>query len=122
MAASCLHLSTSISKLQADTEPHGDAVDARTAPRSPAMLRQMAAVRLSCQTIALCSGRPVARSQVSVVSRWLVIPSAATFTLPTAARAAESAPSTQLHTLSHISSGSCSHHLSPKQFLAQHEA
>ena len=36
------------------------------------------AVRRSCQTMARASGRPVARSQISVVSRWLVMPMAAT--------------------------------------------
>ena len=35
------------------------------------------AVRRSCQTIALATGRPSARSQSSVVSRWLVMPMAA---------------------------------------------
>ena len=39
---------------------------------------QTSAVRRSCQTIALCSGLPVARSHTSVVSRWLVMPMAAT--------------------------------------------
>jgi len=53
----------------------------------------------------------VARSHTSVVSRWLVRPSATTRTLPTASRAASSAPSMQARTLSQISSGSCSHHL-----------
>ena len=36
-----------------------------------------ASVRVSCQTSALCTGRPVARSHSSVVSRWLVMPTAA---------------------------------------------
>ena len=35
-------------------------------------------MRRSCHTIALWMGRPVWRSQISVVSRWLVIPIAAT--------------------------------------------
>ena len=34
-------------------------------------------MRRSCQTIALCTGRPVARSHSTVVSRWLVMPIAA---------------------------------------------
>ena len=38
---------------------------------------QMAEVRRSCQTMALWIGSPVARSQTSVVSRWLVMPMAA---------------------------------------------
>ena len=33
--------------------------------------RKMSAVRRSCQTIALATGRPVARSHSTVVSRWL---------------------------------------------------
>ena len=33
-------------------------------------------VRVSCQTIALCRGRPVRLSQTMVVSRWLVMPRA----------------------------------------------
>ena len=39
---------------------------------------QMPAVRRSCQTIALQIGSPVTRSQTTVVSRWFVIPIAAT--------------------------------------------
>jgi hypothetical protein len=38
---------------------------------------QNAAVRRSCQTIALYNGRPVSRSQTMVVSRWLLMPMAA---------------------------------------------
>ena len=34
-------------------------------------------VRVSCHTIALPTGSPVLRSQTTVVSRWLVIPTAA---------------------------------------------
>ena len=39
---------------------------------------QRSAVRRSCHTMARCSGRPVRRSQTTVVSRWLVMPTAAT--------------------------------------------
>ncbi len=39
---------------------------------------QKDAVRRSCQTIAGWIGRPEARSQTTTVSRWLVIPIAAT--------------------------------------------
>ena len=42
-----------------------------------AAVSQMAAVRRSCQTKAGAMGRPVARSQTIVVSRWLVRPMAA---------------------------------------------
>jgi hypothetical protein len=38
---------------------------------------QVSAVRRSCQTMALWIGSPVLRSQISVVSRWLVMPMAA---------------------------------------------
>ncbi len=38
---------------------------------------QRSAVRRSCQTMALWIGWPVSRSQISVVSRWLVMPMAA---------------------------------------------
>ena len=38
---------------------------------------QMSAVRRSCQTMARCTALPVARSQTTVVSRWLVMPIAA---------------------------------------------
>lgn len=41
-----------------------------------------AAVRRSCQTIALCTGSPVARSQTTTVSRWLVTPMAAMSSAP----------------------------------------
>ncbi len=37
---------------------------------------QIPADRRSCQTIARCSGSPVAGSQTQIVSRWLVIPTA----------------------------------------------
>ena len=37
---------------------------------------QMSAVRRSCQTMALWIGLPVARSQMTAVSRWLVMPMA----------------------------------------------
>ena len=43
---------------------------------------QRSAVRRSCQTSARCSGRPVTRSQATTVSRWLVMPIAATSVRP----------------------------------------
>ena len=52
---------------------------------------QMPAVRRSCQTIALQIGSPVARSQTTVVSRWLVMPMAATSAAPTFAFVSASA-------------------------------
>ena len=50
-----------------------------TAPRRTRRPARAAAapVRVSCQTMAWCTGRPVARSQTTVVSRWLVMPTAA---------------------------------------------
>ena len=49
--------------------------------------RKVGAVRRSCQTIALWIGAPVARFQTSVVSRWLVMPSAGDRRGPTPALA-----------------------------------
>ena len=67
-----------------------------------------AAVRVSCQTIAFAIGRPVPRSQITVVSRWFVIPTAAR---PLASiPAARKAPATTCCVRSQISSGSCSTH------------
>ena len=64
------------------------------------------AVRRSCHTIAGYTGRVVARSQTTVVSRWFVIPIAAR----SVARipAAPSASAAVCSTLAQISSGSCS--------------
>ena len=53
----------------------------------------------------------MARSQTMVVSRWLVMPSATTFTRPTLASAACWASVTHSTTLLQISIGSCSTHL-----------
>ena len=65
------------------------------------------AVRRSCQTIARWIGSPVARSQTTIVSRWLVMPIAGDAVgarlLPSTSRATASVSS-------QISSGSCSTH------------
>jgi hypothetical protein len=53
-------------------------------------LLQASAVRRSCQTIALDTGRPVARSHSTTVSRWLVTPMAATSLARAPARASAS--------------------------------
>ena len=45
--------------------------------RRPGAARQKSAVRRSCQTMARATGWPVARSQTTTVSRWLVTPMAA---------------------------------------------
>ena len=75
----------------------------RPAARSPA---QASAVRRSCQTIARCTGRPVARSQSTVVSRWLAMPMAAIPPASIPARAMASRAVARV--LCQISSGSCS--------------
>ena len=64
------------------------------------------AVRRHCQTIARWTGRPVARSQTIVVSRWLVMPIAAT-SAPLAPAVA-SASRAAVTVVVQISSGSCS--------------
>ena len=46
--------------------------------RRPRALRHSSAVRRSCQTMACGPAAPVARSHSTVVSRWLVMPMAAT--------------------------------------------
>ena len=46
--------------------------------RSAAICGSRSAVRVSCQTMALCTGLPVCRSHTTVVSRWLVMPSPTT--------------------------------------------
>ena len=64
------------------------------------------AVRVSCQTTALAIGSPVARSQSRVVSRWLVMPTAARSPGPIPSDAIASP--TTASTLRQISSASCS--------------
>ena len=61
---------------------------------------------MSCQTIALCTGLPVARSHRTVVSRWLVMPSALTWSARSPALAI--APATTACTFDQISVASCS--------------
>ena len=63
-------------------------------------------VRVSCQTIALCHGRPVFGFQTIVVSRWLVMPIAAR-SRPVRP-AVRSAPAITSSTRAAISIGSCS--------------
>ena len=64
------------------------------------------AVRRSCQTIALAIGRPVARSQTTVVSRWFVMPIAATSSAPMCALASASCRTPDC--VAQISVASCS--------------
>ena len=68
----------------------------------------MAWVRVSCQTMALWMGSPVALSQMTVVSRWLVMPTAAIEEASRSARA--SAPPQTWRVLTQISAASCSTH------------
>ena len=58
----------------------GNPVSSRTRVSAPAATSSShrSAVRVSCQTIAFEIGRPVARSQTTIVSRWFVIPTPAT--------------------------------------------
>mmetsp|Transcript_65934 Transcript_65934/g.121617 ORF Transcript_65934/g.121617 Transcript_65934/m.121617 type:complete len:213 (-) Transcript_65934:54-692(-) len=86
----------------------GKPVSARNWSWPPALISFSAtsAVRRSSQTSALCRGLPVSRSQATVVSRWFVIPMAAT----SAALALTFfiASSIVAFTEARISSGSCS--------------
>lgn len=63
-------------------------------------------VRVSCHTIALWIASPVARSQMTVVSRWLVMPTAARD--PASIPASASARLITSSVLARISFGSCS--------------
>ena len=78
----------------------------RSWPPSADSSSQILSVRVSCQTIALYTGSPVLRSQTTVVSRWLVIPSPAMSSAfpPTFS----SAPSITCWARCQISLGSCS--------------
>ncbi len=78
----------------------------RSGPASPASSRTSPAVRVSCQTIALAIGSPVSRSQTTVVSRWLVMPIAATS--PGSTPALARAPPITSRVRCQISPGSCS--------------
>ena len=69
---------------------------------------QRAAVRRSCQTIARCRGRPVRRSHTTTVSRWFVMPIAATVS-PAARSSDATSPSVSTVTRQ-MSSASCSTH------------
>ena len=67
---------------------------------------QRPAVRLSCHTIARCSGSPDARSQATAVSRWFVIPMPARSEPVIPASASASWPTRRV--TSQISAASCS--------------
>ncbi len=90
-------------------EKYGSAVrPVRVRIVSAGSARQRSAVRRSCQTTAGYTGSPLRRSQTTVVSRWLVIPSAAI--APAGTPASASAASAARSTLAHSSLGSCSTH------------
>src|SRR5436190_5744686 len=77
-------------------------------PPRAARSSQIFCVRVSCQTIALCTGWPVVLSHTTAVSRWLVMPTAATSdgdALPLA-----SAPLMTSRVLFQTSLGLCSTH------------
>ncbi len=78
----------------------------RSWPNSCSSRLQSASVRVSCQLIALWTGAPLLRSQITVVSRWLAIPSAHRSAGERSALA--SATRTTESTFRRISSGSCS--------------
>ena len=82
----------------------------RSAASKPSALiaSQRAAVRRHCQTMALCTGSPVRRSQMTVVSRWLVMPIAATSDGVT--RACSSTARAVSRWERQMSCGSCSTH------------
>ena len=79
--------------------------------------RSAAAVRRSCQTMALWIGLPVLRSHTTVVSRWLVMPMPASASASSLARA--SAPRQTSTVADQISSGSCSTQPGSREDLRQ---
>ena len=78
---------------------------------------QRAAVRRSCQTIARPIGAPLRLSQTSVVSRWFVIPIAASSPAPTPASARAAAAAST--TVCQISSGVVLHQPGRREVLAE---
>jgi hypothetical protein len=78
----------------------------RSCPPSRDSSSTSLSVRVSCHTSAFMTGSPVLRSHTTVVSRWLVMPTAAmSSTLPPALASASSRTSVQR---AQISLGSCS--------------
>ena len=86
------------------------------APRASPARRsasQLSAVRRSCQTMAVAARAPVARSQTMVVSRWLVMPMAATRSSPAPSEPRPAFASTSCavsRCVAQISPASCSTH------------
>lgn len=88
-------------------------VRARTNGECPASMSsaQMCAVRVSCHTIARCATSPVRKFHASVVSRWFVMPTAATGRPPVDPSPSNSTSSASVsHVASQISFASCSTH------------
>ncbi len=67
-----------------------------TPPSSWARRAHSGAVRVSSHTMALCKGRPLARSHTTTVSRWLVMPTARTSSCSPFSLAASNAPEMHL--------------------------
>ena len=86
-------------------------------PRRRPARRTSWSVRVSCQLIALCTGAPVARSHSTVVSRWLVMPSA-TRSRRRERRRRRAPAATTCWTLRQISIGSCSTQPGPREHAA----
>ena len=78
----------------------------RLAARRPSAVRRSAALTRLCQTTALATGLPVWRSQRMVVSRWLVMPSAAMSSAESDASAIARRATSNCE--DQIASGSCS--------------
>src|SRR6056297_2039330 len=104
---------STLSRIQASLVPekYGSSrspVRAVTVSSNPSALSdlQKSDVRRSCQTIALWTGLPVARSQTSVVSRWFVMPIAAILSAPLPAFSI--ADRQVAAVVDHRSAGSCS--------------
>ena len=83
-------------------------INRATSSASPESLSTMGAERRHCHTMAFITGFPVSRSQRMVVSRWFVMPTAATSeqAIPLFSMASAALFSSD----SQISVGSCSTH------------
>ncbi len=78
----------------------------RSCPPSAENSSTSLSVRVSCHTKALCTASPVARSHTTVVSRWLVMPTAARSDAEIPAFS--SPPAITSWVRAHTSAGSCS--------------
>ena len=80
----------------------------RSWPPSADSLLQIWSVRVSCQTMALCTASPVLRSHTTEVSRWLVMPMPERSPLSSPADFRDSATTSEVR--AQTSAGSCSTH------------